>query len=137
MEPVECIFSDILLEGQHKEILDKYLALEHQVKENKNILEFDENETKNYFTFSSDVQFQKCTIRFNMNENSLKANLVYTKKNKNLELTFILKKYTFKFNNNNFYCFETKCLKDYLEKEYKKKKFLLKINLNNCNTKKI
>ena len=138
MEPVKCIFSNILLEGQHKEILDKYLALEHQVKVNKNILELDENETKNYFTFSSDVQFQKCIIRFNINEkNSLKANIVYTKKNKNLELTFILKKYTFKFNDKIYYCFETKFLKDYLEKEYQKKKFLLKINLNNCTTKKI
>ena len=67
MEPVECIFSDILLEGQHKEILDKYLALEHQVKENKNILEFDENETKNYFTFSSDVQFQKNIFKIKIN----------------------------------------------------------------------
>ena len=137
MEPVECIFSNILLEGQHKEILDKYLALEHKVKENKNILEVDENETKNYFTFSSDVQFQKCIIKFNTNEKGLKVNLVFTKKNKNLEVTFILKKYTFKFNGNTFYCFETKCLKDYLKKEYQKKKFLLKINLKDCETKKI
>jgi len=37
MEPVECIFSQILSEDQHQEILDKYLALEHKVKKNKNI----------------------------------------------------------------------------------------------------
>ena len=137
MEPVECIFSQILSGNQHQEILDKYSALEHKVKENKNILKLDENEIKNYFSFSSDVQFQNCTIKFDENENGLKANLVYSNKNKNLELTFILKKYTFKFNDNTFYCFETKCLKDYLEKEYKKKKFLLKIDLKNCNSIKI
>ena len=111
MDTKECIFSNILLEGQHEEILDKYLALEYQVKENENILELDEKETKNYFTFSSDIHFQKCTIRFKSNENYLKANLVYSKKNKNLKLIFILKKYTFKFNGKIFYCFETKFLK--------------------------
>ena len=123
MEPVECKFSQILSGNQHQEILDKYLALEHKVKENKNILELDKNEIKNYFSFSSDVRFQNCTIKFDKNENGLKVNLVYSNKNKNLELTFILKKYIFKFNESTFYCFETKCLKDYLEKEYQKKKF--------------
>ena len=95
----------------------------------------DENETKNYFTFSGDIKFENCYFTFDEDENGLIANLVYSKNNKSLKLIFLIKKYEFKLQDKLFYCFESKCLKKYLEDEYKKKKFHLKINIEDSITK--
>ena len=84
----------------------------------------DENETKNYFTFSGDIKFENCNFTFDEDENGLIANLVYSKNNKSLKLIFLIKKYEFKLQDKIFYCFEAKRLKKYLEDEYKKRNFI-------------
>ena len=131
MSQIKCIFSDVLENEKHKDILNRYTALENKVKNNNNNLNLDEKETKNYFIFSEDIKFENCNFEFDKDENGLIANLVYSKNNKSLKLIFILKKYEFKLQDKLFYCFETKFLKKYLEDEYKKKKFHLKINIEN------
>ena len=127
MKPIECIFSTILPENQHQNILNKYLDLENNVKLNDNILELDEKETKNYFTFSKDVYFQKCTIIFNELECGLEVNLIYNILDISYESTFTIKKYEFKFQDKIYFCFEARRLKKFLDDEYKKKKFNVKI----------
>ena len=131
MSQIECIFSVVLENNKHEDILNRYTALENKIKKNYNNLNLDENQTKNYFIFSGDIKFENCNFKFDKDENGLIANLVYSKNNKSLKLIFIIKKYEFKLQGKLFYCFEAKFLKKYLEDEYKKKKFHLKINIEN------
>ena len=131
MSQIKCIFSVVLENDKHKDIHNRYTALENKVKNNNNNLNLDEKETKNYFIFSEDIKFENCNFKFDKDANGLIANLVYSKNNKSLKLIFILKKYEFKLQGKLFYCFETKFLKKYLEDEYKKKKFHLEIYIEN------
>ena len=131
MSQIKCIFSEVLENDKHKDILNRYTTLENKVKNNNNNLNLDENETKNYFIFSEDIKFEECNFKFDKDENGLIANLVYSKNNKSLQLMFTIKKYEFKLQGKLFYCFEAKFLKKYLDDEYKKKKFHLKINIGN------
>ena len=134
MEPVKCIFSVILPENQHQDMLNKYTKLEKDVINNNNMLAFDENEVKKYFDFSPDVKFEYCNIEYNKKD-GMSASIVYSKKNKSLEILFFIKKYKFKFQEKIYYSFEAKFLKDYLEKEYSKKKFHLEIYFKNITEK--
>ena len=131
MNQINCIFSVILRKNKHEEILNKYTTLENKVKNNNNYLNLDENETKNYFIFSEDIKFVYCNFKYDEDENGLIVNLVYSRNNKSLKLIFFIKKYEFKLQDEFFYCFEAKSLKKYLEDEYKKKKFHLKIKIGN------
>ena len=131
MEPIKCIFSVLLNNNEQNKILNKYIELENKVKNNgNNNIELNENETKNYFIFSEGIKFEKCNIQFDERGNELLTNIVYSKNNKSLKIIFIIKKYEFVLQGESFFCFEAKYLRKYLEDEYKKKKFYLKININ-------
>jgi len=137
MEPIKCKFSVVLENNQHEEILAQYLTLKNNVKLSNNCeLELDENETKNYFIFSENIKFQNCNIKYDEKNNFLRANIIYTRNNKDLEVTFIIKNYKFKLQDKIFFCFESHSMNKYLDTEYKKKKFHLQIHINNI-TKKI
>ena len=131
MESIDCIFSTILPKNQHQNILSIYSDLENKVKKNDNMLVLDKNEVKHYFTFSEDIQYEKCTIIFNEKECGLNVALVYSIKNTSSELYFIFKKYEFIFQGNIYYCFEPGYLKKFLDEEFKKKKFHLKVFYKN------
>ena len=131
MEPIKCIFSVLLNNNEQNKILNKYIELENKVTNNgNNNIELNENETKNYFIFSEGIKFEKCNIQFDERGNELLTNIVYSKNNKSLKIIFIIKKYEFVLQGESFFCFEAKYLRKYLEDEYKKKKFYLKININ-------
>ena len=131
MEPIKCIFSDVLNKNKYHKILNKYIELENKVKNNdNNNIELNENETKNYFIFSENIKIENCNIQFDKKENELVTNLVYSKNNKSLKIIFIIKIYEFILQDESFFCFEAKYLRKYLEDKYKKKKFYLKININ-------
>ena len=103
MSQIECIFSVVLENNKHEDILNRYTALENKIKKNYNNLNLDENQTKNYFIFSGDIKFENCNFKFDKDENGLIANLVYSKNNKSLKLIFIIKKYEFKLKGKLFY----------------------------------
>ena len=131
MGPIKCIFSVLLNNNEQNKILNKYIELENKVKNNdNNNIELNENETKNYFIFSENIKFENCNIQFDKKENGLVTNLVYSKNNKSLKIIFIIKIYEFILQDESFFCFEAKYLRKYLEDKYKKKKFYLKININ-------
>ena len=129
MTEIKCIFQDILLSNQDN-ISEKYNMLTQEISKGQKI--YNKEEMKKYFIFSPKNFINKiieCTIMFF--NNYYEATLLYEKNGKKLDKGFGITKYEFILENKTYRCYERSHLIQYLENEYKKKKFYLKVLIDN------
>ena len=125
MTEIKCIFQDILLSNQDN-ISEKYNMLTQEISKGQKI--YNKEEMKKYFIFSPKNFINKiieCTIMFF--NNYYEATLLYEKNGEKLDKGFGITKYEFILENKTYRCYERSHLIQYLENEYKKKKFYLKV----------
>ena len=129
MTEIKCIFQDILLSNQDN-ISEKYNMLTQEISKGQKI--YNKEEMKKYFIFNPKNFINKiteCTIIFY--NNYYEATLLYEKNGKKLDKGFGITKYEFILENKTYRCYERSHLLQYLENEYKKKKFYLKVLIDN------
>ena len=125
MTEIKCIFQEILLDNQDN-IFEKYNKLVNEV--NKGCKKYNKKEMKKYFIFNPENfinNITECTICFF--NNYYEATILYEKNGEKLDKGFGITKYEFTLENKTYRCYERSYLIQYLENEYKKKKFYLKV----------
>ena len=125
MTEIKCIFQEILLDNQDN-IFEKYNKLVNEV--NKGCKTYNKKEMKKYFIFNPENfinNITECTICFF--NNYYEATILYEKNGEKLDKGFGITKYEFTLENKTYRCYERSYLIQYLENEYKKKKFYLKV----------